>query len=87
MTDDHLPIPVGWTLVPDQAAKPPAREWTYAIPVFDPGNDLERAWSRVMRWPRRAALAFLYLTQSWRHAAAALAVAVLVVVLLMGALR
>lgn len=69
-------VPPGYALVPVKGAGhgTDRRDWTYAVPPFDPNDDVERYWSLVLRWPRRAALAFLYATQSWRHAAVLLAV-------------
>lgn len=85
MEHDVTPqVQPGYALVPVKGAGngTDRRDWTYAVPVYDPNSDVERYWSLVMRWPRRGAIGFLYLTQTWRHASVLLAVlAVLYLVL------
>lgn len=84
MNKEQLPVPVpdGYALVPVQPSKIRAdQDWYSPVPVFDPQSELERWWSLVMRWPRRMAVGFLYLTWSWQRSATAAAVVGVVIFL------
>lgn len=79
MNKDQAPVPVpeGYALVPVQPVHgkmPVGQDWYSPVPAFDPQSDLERWWSLIMRWPRRLAVGFLYLTWSWQRSATAAAI-------------
>ncbi|MEV4286444.1 hypothetical protein AB0K40_13160 [Nonomuraea bangladeshensis] len=63
-------------------------EWLEAVPEYGPTNGvkdrIDRAWSLVIRWPRYAALFFLFMTYSFWRSAFMLGTAVLLIVALVG---
>ena len=65
-------VPDGFALVPAPqtgAYQNQVPEWLTSVPPFDPESAVERWWSLLMRWPRRLAVAFLYLSLTWRRSA------------------
>jgi hypothetical protein len=80
MDSNHdLPVhvPDGYALVPlggGQAHVRPADDWTVSVPPYDPQSPVELWWSRIMRWPRRGARWFLYLTLTWQRSAVVAAI-------------
>jgi hypothetical protein len=63
-------------------------EWLEAVPGYGPTNGLkdriDRTWSFVIRWPRYAALFFLFMTYSFWRTAFVTGSAVLLIVALVG---
>lgn len=61
-------------------------EWLEAVPEYGPTDGIkdtiDRAWSYVIRWPRYAALFFLFMTYSFWRSAFVLGTAVLLIVAL-----
>lgn len=74
-------VPDGYALVPlggGQAHVRPADDYTISVPPYDPQSQMERWWSLIMRWPRRAAKIFLYVSLTWKRSAVAAGVALAV---------
>lgn len=78
-----VPVPPGYALVPvSTGQRTERRDWTYVVPVYDPGSTAERYWSATMKWFRAPAVAWLYLTWTWRRFATASGIAVLLVLVI-----
>lgn len=72
-------LPEGYALVVPTGRKPgQVQDWHAAVPDYDPQDHLSVVWSNVMRWPRRLAVGFLYLTWSYKRAGTALGIAIVI---------
>jgi hypothetical protein len=80
--EENFPVhvPDGYALVPLAGTRKMthSHEWAVTVPPYDPQSPVELWWSRVMRWPRRLAVGFLYVTLTWRRSAVLVGVALAV---------
>jgi hypothetical protein len=75
--DLPVPVPEGYALVPlGTRNTSQVRDWHAAVPEYDPSSPVDVWWSQVMRWPRRLAVGFLYITWTWRRSAIVCAILV-----------
>jgi len=71
-------IPEGYALVVPSGRKGQVQDWYAAVPDYDPQDHLSVIWSNVMRWPRRLARGFLYLTWSYKRAGTFIGAAIVI---------